>query len=386
MKNNIYLVTSHLYSGGTASITESYYKMYKNKGYIVKCIVLDSSKFSGRFDIDQRDLVFFDLNLKRNSGLSNFKRVVSILSNLRRFRLWCAKNDGVYKFIHFEPVLLGLLSLFGLDNIYKINTIHTNIFQYRIGLKGIKRIGFDFFLWLMKSKDPIVFLTDDVADNYRNLYRSTSSKVYSIPNIVNVDVCESIKSDKRDVGIVYCGRLSKEKNAHLIIPIFDEYRKSGGLLNCTIIGDGPEKDNILEQYNESRYSKYINIQGHVDNVNTYYDSANFLIMLSKTEGFGLVIVEAISRCLPVIASNCYSGPSSILAHKLNVEFDTTVETNAGILLPILNDDSISISIYAETFLNFENREKISVDIAKDIVQRYSEDVLFNYWVKVINGK
>ncbi|KNH10613.1 hypothetical protein ACS79_21520 [Vibrio lentus] len=152
---------------------------------------------------------------------------------------------------------------------------------------------------------------------------------------------------------------------------------------CTIIGDGPYKSKVLELKSGSNYSNDISILGHVDNTNDFYDEAQFLSVLSENEGFGLVIVEALMRGLPVVSSNCQSGPSFILAKDKELKFGQLAITELGSLLPVPNKDNIDL--YAMMFLEFESKDKLSMDSVKVLRDRFSEEKIYLQWEEVIRG-
>lgn len=379
INEQIFIVTSHLYSGGIASISESYYKMYKDNGHKVTCIVLDGSNISERFTIDDNDLVKFKFNLIKNSGYKHTKKIKSLLSNMVDFSNFCKKNKGIYIYVHFDAILMSMLTSFSFRGSKKVYTIHTNIFEYLSTLNRWKKIILNKFISMLANSNALVFLTSDVSIEYKQKYKSENI-VTSIPNITNIDAM--LSDSKNKLGILFCGRLSIEKNAHLIIPVYEEYRNLGGVLPCTIVGDGPKKKFVELQISNSKYKNDINLLGHVDNVNNIYDECSFLTVLSKTEGFGLVIVEAISRCIPVISSNCRSGPSSILCYGEDVPFNSQKDSKFGRLLPILDENNLRI--YALSFIDFEKRKRIDLNDADELVSRYSSKNIYKYWKSILS--
>nr|WP_244390956.1 glycosyltransferase [Pseudoalteromonas sp. KAN5] len=66
---------------------------------------------------------------------------------------------------------------------------------------------------------------------------------------------------------------------------------------------------LIEQF---QLAEHITFVGYSDCVEEYYKAADIFVLSSAWEGFGNVIVEAMSFGLPVIATNCNYGPSEIL--------------------------------------------------------------------------
>ena len=70
------------------------------------------------------------------------------------------------------------------------------------------------------------------------------------------------------------------------------------------------------------------------NMQKYYETADLLVSSSKWEGFSNVIAESLGHGLPVISTDCKSGPSEILK-----------AGKYGKLVPIEDPKKLSIAIY-----------------------------------------
>ena len=54
------------------------------------------------------------------------------------------------------------------------------------------------------------------------------------------------------------------------------------------------------------------LEGHVDNPFAYVSRARLFVLSSAWEGFGVVLVEAMALGIPVVSTDCPSGPAEIL--------------------------------------------------------------------------
>ncbi len=79
-----------------------------------------------------------------------------------------------------------------------------------------------------------------------------------------------------------------------------------------ILGEGHEKENLESLISELKLQDKVFLPGFVDNPSEILSSANLFVLSSNREGFGNVLVEALSCGLPLISTDCPSGPSEIL--------------------------------------------------------------------------
>jgi len=122
-----------------------------------------------------------------------------------------------------------------------------------------------------------------------------ADRIYVKPNFVCPPSDTSIDTDER-CGFLYVGRLSREKG---VLTLLEAWRDLDYPLR--IVGDGPLRD-IVERVSISKV-KYLGSLSQ-DDVFAEMVRSQALIMPSEWyEGFPMVLVEAMSRGLPVIGSN-----------------------------------------------------------------------------------
>ena len=105
------------------------------------------------------------------------------------------------------------------------------------------------------------------------------------------------------------------KRPDIVIDAFEIcYLKYGLRSNLVLVGDGPDLDK-LKLYVKSKpepVAKHIFFEGSKMNIQDYYKSAKLFVFSSSFEGFGLTIIEALQLGVPVVASDCQTGPREIL--------------------------------------------------------------------------
>ena len=79
-----------------------------------------------------------------------------------------------------------------------------------------------------------------------------------------------------------------------------------------ILGDGPLKGALIQQAKQLGISEHITFKGFVEEPLALMKSADLFVISSRWEGFCNVIVEALLCGLPIVATDCPSGPDEIL--------------------------------------------------------------------------
>lgn len=134
-----------------------------------------------------------------------------------------------------------------------------------------------------------------------------------------VDITEEIPEPTLvlpDKFIVVVGRLSPLKQVDKVIEAFDRTAISA-LFDLVIVGDGPEYNRLTKMAAGLSSSQKIHFTGFVPHPVAIMAKASLLVLASLKEGFPTVLVEALSAGVPVLSSNCKSGPSEIVQPGIN---------------------------------------------------------------------
>lgn len=114
-------------------------------------------------------------------------------------------------------------------------------------------------------------------------------------------------SDKKNIELLFVGRLVDWKGLDLLL---DALKKCVALdITLTVIGDGPEEDRLRSYANQLGLPN-VKFVGHIPFplLTEYYDSADIFVLPSLRECGGAVVLEAMARGLPIIATD-WGGPA-----------------------------------------------------------------------------
>lgn len=113
--------------------------------------------------------------------------------------------------------------------------------------------------------------------------------------------------------VLNIGRLQPQKNQKLLVASFYLVTQKCPEAKLLMIGEGVDKEALLNQVADLGLQDKVDIIPYQDNVFPYYKWADVFVLSSAWEGFGNVLVEALSCGTPVVSTDCPGGPRSILA-------------------------------------------------------------------------
>ena len=186
----------------------------------------------------------------------------------------------------------------------------------------------------LKNSDAMICNSEYLRDFYLSKYPNDEHKVFTVYNII--DTQETMEQSKEpveasfenfikfhDMTIVSVGRFCKEKGFETLIEAMSQAREQIDGLGLVLVGDGALRSDyraLVEQYG---LDEHVYFSGFQNNPYKYMARCNCFVLSSISEGFPNVLAEAMALGLPVISTNCYSGPAEILRADHDYETVTT---------------------------------------------------------------
>jgi glycosyltransferase involved in cell wall biosynthesis len=109
------------------------------------------------------------------------------------------------------------------------------------------------------------------------------------------------------------GRLAPEKGYEILMAALSRADDQLGDWEMIMIGDGPRRGELERLSARLGVAHAVHFAGHIDNPFPLLASADIFVHPSRWEGFGLVIAEALSLGIPIVATSAPGGPREILA-------------------------------------------------------------------------
>ncbi len=314
----ILFIVNHLNGGGIEqmllNLTSCLYSKYD---IYILTIYHSSSTYVNKLSNYATILTIDNLSLRKNriiapiySRLFDNIKIQKIL-----FNIWI-KNRLFDRIIAFSEGFATKIATQKLKNIKKLAWVHTDILEdYRIK-KTSNYISL--YSKIYNSFDKTIFVSKYLESKFTSTLNIKNN--ICIPNAIDIEdiILKSkenglINKNNNIIQFIAIGRLSPEKGFDRIINSFAKLPEELRLkCNLTILGqDYGELNNLTAQINKYNLSELIKLAGFTPNPYATLKNADILLVPSRYEGFGLVIVEAMALNIPTIATNT-TGASDIL--------------------------------------------------------------------------
>ena len=164
--------------------------------------------------------------------------------------------------------------------------------------------------------DGYVVLTHADADDYRANMPGLSTVIEVIPNTVSWPIATAppVSPDKVVIG---AGRLVRRKGFVRLVEAFAPVAAAHPDWQLHIYGRGVQEGKLAALVEELGIGQQVRLQGYTEDLPGALRRASVYAMASLSEGFPMVLIEAMSLGLPLIAYDCPRGPAEIIRHERN---------------------------------------------------------------------
>jgi glycosyltransferase involved in cell wall biosynthesis len=166
----------------------------------------------------------------------------------------------------------------------------------------------------------VVGCSEGVIRDLASLADAPVSRFRAMPNPVKiardidpraVAAAEKLWGVPRGRRILAVGNLKPQKNYPLLLDAYAKLDK-GDADRLIIIGEGELREALERQIRDFGIEQWVVMPGQTDFLEAYYQTADLFVMSSRHEGLPTVMIEALGFGLPVVSTDCPSGPREIL--------------------------------------------------------------------------
>ena len=357
-------VIDSLGSGGAESLLKNFVlEAKKNKLFNIEIATLYSNAIF-KEKIRGADIPVWDLNLRYKYDLRGIIKLITIIKK--------GKYDIVHVHLFPADIFSALASLFLPKDVVWIFSEHS-VFNRRRSFKIFKIL--DSFTYSRYLK--VICVSKQVESALFGWVPSIKGKTKVIPNAVPVSGSLETRNCKI-YDILFVGRLTQAKGIDVLLRAIkilkNKYSKK---LKIAIVGNGHLKENLNNLSIDLGINKEVTFLGVRKDIDELMLSSKTFVLPSRWEGFGLVIIEAMSNMLPVIASDV-GGIPEIIENGVN-----------GILVPSENPKNLAKAI-KQLLENTELRKKIAQNAYKKVKEKYSIEaysaIMLDFYSLLVNNE
>lgn len=380
------LLITKLNGGGAERTAANLSSLFDEYGEEVYLITFDGSNITYPY---KGKLIDLSLGINKNvfdAIKKNIKRIIKVKKIKKKYNL-----DVCISFLD-TPNLVNVLSGGKCKKIVSIRNY--------LSLEKPSFIRKQLIRFSSIRADKTVCISKNVEYDMRNFFKIKEKKLCTIYNLVDIKSLLTIEEDytfdkefSDYFNIVTMGRLTYQKGQwNLIYAIKDivvQYPK----VRLYILGDGELKNELEELVKKLELEEHVFFLGFISNAHKFLRQCDLFVLTSLFEGLGNVLLEAMALGLPVISTDCKSGPREIIAPNSNIKSvceNIDVE-RFGILVKqfskekniVDNDSLVYIKQAIEMFyLDKKLREKYTTK-SKMRANDFSKEKVYNEWMKLL---
>ncbi len=238
-----------------------------------------------------------------------FKRLMKMRELNRLFRQWLIEHIQ-----QVRPDVIVSVRADQLDAILEAKGNIPLVFESHVSRYAQRFSGANtFYLWQstwfnrkVRHADRVVALTEGDASDWRSL----NPHVSVIPNVVHLNESGGYSSCEHKRAI-FVGRFSEQKDIGSLLRIWEMVNSRHPDWQLDIYGGyGGEYEVFMAAIRQSH--SHIVVHDATSEIFKAYRESSMLLLTSRYEPFGLVLPEAMSCGLPVVAFDCPYGPADII--------------------------------------------------------------------------
>ena len=302
-RRTILVISPSLGIGGRERIAINTVKCFENLGYHVILVIFQNRDVEYPFDGE-----LINLNIPASKRI-NGKIIAQIKRSFKLLRLR-KKFNAQYVY-----------SLGDASNITNVFSGLTHYGKSIVSLHVSSEVNDSIISkFIFYNAYRVICIAQDMQHCLLALYpRLKNTRViengYVLPNLSH----KSKQSSSCSLRLVTMGRLEHQKGLDRLIGAMAIIIQTIPEAVLTIIGKGELKGKLIEQCEELDLQNTVRFQGYLSDPFPVLQSHSIYVLTSHTEGFPNALIEALNCGLPIVATDCSTGPREILSEHYTPE-------------------------------------------------------------------
>lgn len=372
-----YILSSFIAKAGTERIlSDKMNYLVKRYGYDITFITYEQGNHPMAFSLDKRIRVI-DLNTRFFPlyKLNPVRRVIAKSFQKRKLK---SKLHDVLSVVNPDFVVLttydfdkygSILTLpyrFVIESHICITDVRQEFRQHNVILKFFGKYLDSIHFKIMNKADALISLTSADKTNWE---KHVNIPIFVIPNLVTVYPNDISCYSERSNRIICVGRLTRQKGFDYLIKAWAMISKKYPTWRIDIFGHGDMETTLNRMIIDYKLSDCTRINEQSDNIYEEYETSSIFVLSSRYEGFGLVLVEAMSCGVPCISFDCPNGPADLITHGED-----------GLLVPLGDIEKLAESI--EWMITHEEERLRMSNNVRQKAKQYTAEVIMPQWVEL----
>lgn len=348
MKKKMLMIIPQMRHGGAERFVSRFSSLLEEK-YDITIILFDDRNMT--YDLSVK---YLSLNVYPNQNTNSFKRIINIIKRTHRL------NKTKKKLKADISISFG-------DSANIVNALSKKHGKTILSIRGYDRLesmkkGFinKIYDFLFSRSDMVICVSRMMESSFREYFPKQKNKVAVLYNPYEFDEIEKLseieldkheKFFKNNKVIISVGSYVKEKGYWHLIKAFSLLKQKHLDAKLFIIGNNNMnyKENLIELAKAMKIEKDIIFEDFDNNPFKFIKNSYLYVLSSTSEGFPNSLVEAMVCGIPVLASDCNTGPREILSLNSHLEKAINIEeADFGILVPPMTKNQEFNQIYEKS--------------------------------------
>ncbi len=305
-------------------------------------------------------------DLRKKSRYSFFKIIFNLSKLFRRVR-----PNTVVNFLCYTNIVAIMAKFISGCRFNLLISIRNYLSLAGLDAR-LRRVRCFLYKSLFNYADYIIAPSEAIKTDLEKTFNIIQRKIKIIYNPIDLNKIMRLKGEevkdlriKEESFLLTIGRLTKQKGYPYLLRAYSKiYKEIDEKL--LILGTGEDEEKLRSLVNELRIQERVLFLGFQKNPYKFMNIASIFVLSSLWEGFPNVLLEAMACGIPVISTDCYSGPREIITNGKN-----------GILVPPADERRLAEAML--TLLRDKNlRKKLSEEGRKRAEDFRIEKILPQY--------